>query len=220
MINISNNITSYELCKFSKNETVKSQIVKKTNKSVATLKTITPLKSKATLKTIMPLKSKATLKTIMPLKSKATLKTIMPLKSKATLKAITPLKSITTLKAKVPLKGKSILKAITSIKKIYKPINKKSKNKEEVSEKTYKMVFNRDKQCRLKNSDCKGTLQLHHINGRGKGRTNSVDNCIMLCDHHHNEKVHKENKKYRQILKFLIETGNQKNKLSLTQLEV
>jgi|GEM_PF-1792642 len=182
MINISNNIKLYELCKISKNETVKSKIIKKTNKPVAPLKSIAPLKAKAPLKSIAPLKAK------------------------------TPLKSIAQLKAKTPLKGKSILKVITPIKKSYKPINKKSKNKEEVSEKTYKIVFNRDKQCRLKNSHCKGTLQLHHINGRGKGRTNSVDNCIMLCDHHHNGKVHKENKKYRQILKDLIEKEDYSNK--------
>jgi len=109
-----------------------------------------------------------------------------------------------TIKAKTPLKTKTQLKAKVPMKKSDKPINKKSKNKEEVTELTYNTVLTRDKQCRLKDKDCKGKLDLHHINGRGKGRTNNVDNCCMLCEHHHNEVVHKENKKYRSILKEMI----------------
>lgn len=68
-----------------------------------------------------------------------------------------------------------------------------------VSKETYQKVYNRDKgKCRL----CGTTkeLQLHHINGRGKNLTNNVDNCIMLCNTCHNERVHKNQKKYRPIL--------------------
>jgi len=109
-----------------------------------------------------------------------------------------------TIKAKKPLKTKTQLKAKAPMKKSTKPINKKSKNKEEVSELTYKTVYKRDDGCRLQDKDCKGKLDLHHINGRGKGRTNNVDNCCMLCEYHHNEVVHKNNKKYRLILKEMI----------------
>ena len=99
---------------------------------------------------------------------------------------------------------KAVLKSQTLLKRSDKPINKKSKNKEEVTPATYNSVLARDKGCRLKDKDCKGKLVLHHINGRGKGRTNNIDNCIMLCNHHHSEVVHKNNKKYRPILQEIV----------------
>ena len=107
-------------------------------------------------------------------------------------------KSLTT---KTPIKTK------TPMKKSDKPINKKSKNKEEVTPATYKAVLERDKQCRLKDINCKGKLDLHHINSRGKGRTNNIDNCCMLCEYHHLEIVHKNNKKYRPLLNEMIKTS-------------
>lgn len=106
-------------------------------------------------------------------------------------------------KPKNTLKSKTKLKTKTPLKKSEKPINKKSENKEEVTEETYNAVLKRDKgKCRLCNT--KKDLQLHHINGRGKGRTNNINNCIMLCDNCHNQVVHKENKKYRPILNEMI----------------
>ena len=84
-----------------------------------------------------------------------------------------------------------------------KPIKKVSKHKESVTERTYNHVFKRDGgKCRL----CGTTkdLHLHHINGRGKDKTNNIDNCIMLCSHCHLEVVHKNNKYYRPYLNELI----------------
>jgi len=81
-----------------------------------------------------------------------------------------------------------------------KGIRKVSAHKETVTEETYNFVFNRDNgKCRL----CGTTqeLHLHHIDGRGKNLTNNVNNCIMLCNHCHNDVVHKNQKKYRPILK-------------------
>lgn len=85
-----------------------------------------------------------------------------------------------------------------------KPINKVSKNKERVSEDTYNLVFKRDNgKCAL----CPTTinLHLHHINGRGKGKTDNPKNCIMLCQNCHLNIVHKNNKKWRPILNEMVE---------------
>ena len=87
--------------------------------------------------------------------------------------------------------------------KTYKRINKKSKHKEEVSKETYNKVFLRDKgKCRLCGTNKE--LHLHHILGRGKGKTDNPDNCIMLCNNCHLNIVHKNNKKYRPILWEMI----------------
>ena len=91
-----------------------------------------------------------------------------------------------------------------------KPIKKVSKHKESVTERTYNYVFKRDSgKCRL----CGTTkdLHLHHINGRGKDKTNNIDNCIMLCSHCHLEIVHKNNKYYRPYLNKLIRGINETN---------
>lgn len=84
-----------------------------------------------------------------------------------------------------------------------KGIKKVSKKRICVTEETYQKVFERDKGCcRL----CGTTLQLqlHHVDGRGKNLTNDVNNCIILCRHCHLDVVHRNQKKYRPILKEII----------------
>lgn len=84
-----------------------------------------------------------------------------------------------------------------------KGINKVSKKRITVTKETYDKVIERDDyKCRL----CGATqnLQLHHIYGRGKDLTNDINNCIMLCRHCHLEVVHKNQKKYRPLLKKLL----------------
>ena len=84
-----------------------------------------------------------------------------------------------------------------------KGINKVSKNRIFVKKEIYEQVYERDKgKCRLCGTSL--NLQLHHINGRGKSLTNDINNCIMLCQHCHIEVVHKNQKKYRPILKEMI----------------
>lgn len=84
------------------------------------------------------------------------------------------------------------------------PIKKVRKTKETVSEATYNKVFARDRgQCVLCGK--KQDLHLHHVNGRGKGKTDNPDNCIMLCMECHLNVVHKNNKKWRPILNKMIE---------------
>ena len=81
-----------------------------------------------------------------------------------------------------------------------KPISKKRVC---VSEKTYEIVLER---CEGKCAIC-GTyrnLHLHHIDGRGKNKTDNPDNCIMLCNHCHLEVVHKNNKYWKKKLKEMI----------------
>lgn len=85
-----------------------------------------------------------------------------------------------------------------------KSINKVSKKRVTVAKETYDKVIKRDNyKCRL----CGATknLQLHHINGRGKELTNDINNCIMLCENCHLNVVHNNLKKYRPILKEIIE---------------
>ena len=84
-----------------------------------------------------------------------------------------------------------------------KSINKVSKNRVFVKKEIYEQVYERDKgKCRL--CGINKDLHLHHINGRGKDLTNNINNCIMLCRHCHLEVVHKNQKKYRPILKEMI----------------
>lgn len=75
----------------------------------------------------------------------------------------------------------------------------KNKKKESVSKITYEKVF---KACKGKCVLCGGTqsLELHHINGRGKNLTDNPQNCVMLCQNCHHNVVHKNQKKYRPIL--------------------
>ena len=81
-----------------------------------------------------------------------------------------------------------------------KGINKVSKKKITVTQDTYNKVMQRDNyRCRLCGTSL--NLHLHHIDGRGKDLTNDINNCIMLCRHCHLEVVHKNQKKYRPLLK-------------------
>lgn len=87
--------------------------------------------------------------------------------------------------------------------KVNKGINKVSNKRVFVKKDVYSIVYERDKgRCRLCGNN---QIQLHHINGRGKNLTNNIDNCIMLCENCHLEKVHKNQKKYRPILIDIIE---------------
>lgn len=84
-----------------------------------------------------------------------------------------------------------------------KGINKVSKKKITVTQDTYNKVMQRDNyKCRLCGTSL--NLHLHHIDGRGKDLTNDINNCIMLCRHCHLEVVHKNQKKYRPLLKKLL----------------
>lgn len=89
--------------------------------------------------------------------------------------------------------------------KTNKPINKRSSHKKTVSEETYHLVFNRDLECRMKDCNCKGRLQLHHIVYRSEN-INLIDepsNCIILCDYHH-KLVHSNKHLYQPILKEIL----------------
>lgn len=89
------------------------------------------------------------------------------------------------------------------IYKTNKPIKKVSNKRVTVTEETYNKVMQRDKyKCRLCGTSL--NLHLHHIDGRGKDLTNNVDNCIILCENCHLNIVHKNQKKYRPILKEMI----------------
>ena len=87
-----------------------------------------------------------------------------------------------------------------------RPIKKKSNKRITVTEETYNKVMQRDKgRCRLCGTSL--NLHLHHIDGRGKDLTNNIDNCIILCENCHLNVVHKNQKKYRPILKEMIKNG-------------
>ena len=86
-----------------------------------------------------------------------------------------------------------------------KTMNKVSKKREFVQSDTYKSTYDRDKgQCVLCGK--KEGLQLHHIFGRGKDKTNNIDNCVMLCSNCHLNIVHKNLKKYRPMLQAYIDS--------------
>ncbi len=97
---------------------------------------------------------------------------------------------------KTPNKAYSTLKAKTPIKKV-------SKKRITVSKKTYNEVYER---CNGVCAICGAnqSLHLHHIDGRGKDKTDNPNNCIMLCNHCHLEVVHKNNKYWRPKLKEMI----------------
>lgn len=85
--------------------------------------------------------------------------------------------------------------------KFSKPKTKKHKT-ETVKSEVYDEVYKRDGgRCRLCGAY---NIELHHINGRGKNLTNSVNNCIMLCSYCHRTKVHGNLKKYRPILNEMV----------------
>lgn len=79
----------------------------------------------------------------------------------------------------------------------------KKARKKQVSKDTYQKVFDC---CNGKCVLCgkQTELHLHHVLGRGK----NVDNykmCVMLCANCHLNIVHKNQKKYRPILKEMCE---------------
>ena len=81
-----------------------------------------------------------------------------------------------------------------------KPVSKKRVS---VSKKTYKEVYERcNGICAICSTN--QNLHLHHIDGRGKDKTDNPSNCIMLCSHCHLEVVHKNNKYWREKLKEMI----------------
>ena len=84
-----------------------------------------------------------------------------------------------------------------------KGINKVSKKKITVTQDTYNKVMQRDN-CRCRLCGTSLNLHLHHMDGRGKDLTNDINNCIILCRHCHLEVVHKNQKKYRPLLKKLL----------------
>lgn len=104
-------------------------------------------------------------------------------------------------------KIRSINKNAQNSKKIVHKSMKKRRNAQlNVKKSTYNYVINRDKySCRLCGSTT--TLQLHHIHGRGKDKTNNINNCIMLCSHCHLNIVHKNQKYWRHILDDIIKKG-------------
>lgn len=74
-----------------------------------------------------------------------------------------------------------------------------------VSKETYDYVMKRDQErCVLCYSRI--ALQLHHIDGRSRTRTNDPDNCVMLCYLCH-MRVHQNQKRYKPYLKAYIERG-------------
>lgn len=88
-----------------------------------------------------------------------------------------------------------------------KPKLKKHKT-ETVTTETYDFVYERDSgKCVIcGNSD---NLQLHHINSRGSGLTNNVNNCVMLCHQDFSinkchRKVHANNKYWRPKLNEMV----------------
>lgn len=73
---------------------------------------------------------------------------------------------------------------------------------------TYDTVFERDKgKCVM----CKSyiALQLHHIHGRSRTKTNDPDNCVMLCYVCH-MRVHENMQKYTPYLERYIKRMNER----------
>lgn len=93
--------------------------------------------------------------------------------------------------------------------RVNKAIKKKSTHRKVVSDTTYHLVLDRDITCRLKNENCKGKLELHHI----KYRSEAVDliddpnNCIMLCTYHH-KLVHSDKHYWQPKLLDMVERKN------------
>lgn len=111
----------------------------------------------------------------------------------------------TNFKRNTHLASNYTLRQKSALKSKKRGINKMSKKKEKVTKETYDFVFKRDEEkCRICGS--KKMLELHHINGRGKNKTNNVDNCIMLCFDCHHNKVHKNNKYWRPVLNDKIKS--------------
>ena len=109
----------------------------------------------------------------------------------------------TLKRSEVPLNASECYVCDNKEYKKYKTIKKVSKKRVFVSKDTYSIVFEK---CKGKCAIC-GTnqnLHLHHIDGRGKDKTDNPDNCIILCNYCHLEVVHKNNKYWRVKLKEMI----------------
>lgn len=84
-----------------------------------------------------------------------------------------------------------------------KPIKKVSKHRVCVTKDTYLYVYTRDKgKCVICGSN--ELIQLHHINGRSKTKTNDINNCVILCNNCHHNVVHANNKYWRPKLNEYI----------------
>ena len=87
-----------------------------------------------------------------------------------------------------------------------KGIKKISKKRIFVKKEIYEEVYNRDKgKCRLKDCNCNGGLEFHHIIYRSENKSliNEPTNCIMLCNYHH-QLVHSNKHYWQPYLKELI----------------
>lgn len=98
-----------------------------------------------------------------------------------------------------------------------KSIKRVSGHKESVSPETYKHVIERDNHCcalcgkneqELKKLGKR--LHYHHINGRGRGKTDDPANGIMLCEDCHLQAAHTNNTKYRPILNQIAQGREKK----------
>ena len=88
-----------------------------------------------------------------------------------------------------------------------KPIKKVSNKRITVTEETYNKVMQRDKyKCVMLNYECKGKIELHHVQYRSerKDLINEPNNCVCLCTFHH-KLVHSNKKKYQPILLKMLE---------------
>lgn len=97
-------------------------------------------------------------------------------------------------------------KCSKTILKRNKGIRKASNKKVVVKKEIYREVFDRDNgKCRLRNKDCNGGLELHHIVYRSEDKNliNEPSNCIMLCNAHH-RLVHSNKHYWQPILKEMM----------------
>ena len=88
-----------------------------------------------------------------------------------------------------------------------KGIKKVSSKHISVKKEIYKKVIERDNYtCQLKDLNCNGGLELHHIIYRSENKLliNEPTNCIMLCCYHHNL-VHSNKHLWQPKLKEIIE---------------
>lgn len=98
-------------------------------------------------------------------------------------------------------------------------IKKVSSKRVYVKPEIYNKVIERDNYCcKLKNKQCNGVLELHHIVYRSENKNliNDINNCIMLCTFHH-KLVHSNKHYWQNKLKEIIrkEVKNENNSKSI-----
>lgn len=98
-------------------------------------------------------------------------------------------------------------------------IRKVSSKRVYVKPEIYNKVIERDNYCcKLKNEQCNGVLELHHIVYRSENKNliNDINNCIMLCTFHH-KLVHSNKHYWQNKLKEIIrkEVKNENNSKSI-----